>query len=648
MSATAADPLLPGRSQFGWHSGEQAVQKLVGVSTFSRQNPTSTVFPVAHGQRIAINQLLGVGALDERGRPWSSVWGGERGFARRTAEATLEIETLVDCKYDPVVRALLLSGLPAPEEAQWGRKFVSGMSMDFDSRDRVKIMGRMLTGGLLPMSSDYNKDVGEARITMLVQESTGNCPKYINKRDVYAHIPSSRLISDSLPLPQSAIDLIHKADLFFLSSTNGDSMDTNHRGGPAGFCRLASNTKEEGVVLVYPEYSGNRLYQTLGNLYLNPKIGVVIPDFDTSAALYLTGVAEILLGNAALEVMPHQKLVVRISVHEALFVADSLPFHGKLGEMSPYDPPIRALATEGALGSGTYASAATAELLRREMLTRSICRFTFALHTPSGAGNTGQEAAVVKPWLPGQHITFDFSSQLDQGYKHMDNNNPQSLNDDYIRTFTISNTLSAAQRSEETVEDGTLVQITARKHGPVTGYLWTYDLTGEAKPLTVPVMGFGGEASFWLPVTPKDVPVRPIFIAAGVGITPILAQAAGVLDAEAQYGTDTVSGLCLLWSLRADDLPLAIDTFSMIQGLASRTRLFTSHIKDSSEGSLEQVKRMGAEVVLGRLTEESVLAPSKNRVPGATKYYICTGTELSKALLSWLAGEVVISENFAY
>jgi hypothetical protein len=78
------------------------------------------------------------------------------------------------------------------------------------------------------------------------------------------------------------VDLIHKTDLFFMSSTNGDSMDTNHRGGPVGFMRVASNEADKedgggGVVLVYPEYSGNRLYQSLGNLYLIPTIGIGHP-----------------------------------------------------------------------------------------------------------------------------------------------------------------------------------------------------------------------------------------------------------------------------------------------------------------------------------------------------------------------------------
>ena len=52
---------------------------------------------------------------------------------------------------------------------------------------------------------------------------------------------------------------------------------------------------EEGVVLVYPEFSGNQLYQSLGNLQVDGRIGVVVPDFETGNVLFVTGRAEVLV-----------------------------------------------------------------------------------------------------------------------------------------------------------------------------------------------------------------------------------------------------------------------------------------------------------------------------------------------------------------
>jgi hypothetical protein len=659
LTALMAISPLPGRSAFGWHSGEQTVQEMLGVSTASRPNPTSLEFPPAHGARIASNHLLSLGALDDEGRPWSTIWGGERGFAQRIAKGVLGIRALVDRQYDPVAQALLYSTTrgEAVQPAATEPTLMSGVSIDFDSRDRVKVMGRLLSGEI----RDDEHKLGEVQLAMFVHESTGNCPKYINKKDVSAHVPSPCLVSDSLPLPQQAVDLIHKTDLIFISSTNGDSMDTNHRGGPAGFMRVASNeaAKEDGgggVVLVYPEYSGNRLYQSLGNLYLNPKIGIAIPDFETSNVLYLSGTAKLLLGEQATTVMPHCKLALQIRVQAARLVADGLSFRAQLGELSPYAPPVRALAIEPGVLNNTTSAATTAmaELLKREILTPSISRFTFTLH-PSAAASTvatnsqASGKVAVKLWHPGQHITIDFSNELDHGYMHMNNDNPQSLNDDYVRTFTVTNLPPAHPR-----DNVTHVEITVRKHGPVTRFLWAHNMR---TPLKLPVLGFGGDESFrllpcgaFMVNTEKahQLLEQAVFIAAGVGITPLLAQAPEVLAAEATAGSPQHKAqLCVLWSLRVEDVPLAVDTFDRVKGLASRTRLFVTGKTASSDPLLENLQGSGVDVVTRRMNEHDVLAPSRI-AEHHIKYYICTGAELSKTLLVWLAGQSVVSENFAY
>lgn len=46
-------------------------------------------------------------------------------------------------------------------------------------------------------------------------------------------------------------------------------------------------TREEGHVLTGVD-SGNRLYQTLGNVQVNPAMGITIPDLETSDALYVS------------------------------------------------------------------------------------------------------------------------------------------------------------------------------------------------------------------------------------------------------------------------------------------------------------------------------------------------------------------------
>lgn len=101
-----------------------------------------------------------------------------------------------------------------------------------------------------------------------------NCPKYLNQKRVTGFIPQPRLLSNALPLPMAAVDLLAKADMFYITTSNHQHrLGTNHRGGAPGFVRLLSND-DHSTEVVWAEYSGNRLYQTLGNLITTPAAGL--------------------------------------------------------------------------------------------------------------------------------------------------------------------------------------------------------------------------------------------------------------------------------------------------------------------------------------------------------------------------------------
>jgi len=335
----------------------------------------------------------------------------------------------------------------------------------------------------------------------LIDNSLGNCPKYLNKRHIKPAISKPELLSTSTHLSLHALQLISKADLFFISSANNNSdMDTNHRGGPTGFLRVAShddeNNSESATVLCWPEYSGNRLYQTLGNLAIYPKAGLCIPDFDTGDCLYLSGTTEILVGSAAEEFLPHSNLCVKFSVVSLRLVEHALPFRGVLGEKSIYHPRVRRLAKErfAAAASATTTGELQqqqqeqqATLLHQTKLTPTISRFRFRLHQP----NTSTSPTAASTYQPGQYITLDFSSHLNIGYSHMRDDDPRSLNDDFVRTFTVSGFYQQhqhqhqqqdqQQQQEQQKEEalgkcGDEFEITIRKvgGGVVTNFLWGY------------------------------------------------------------------------------------------------------------------------------------------------------------------------------
>jgi ferredoxin-NADP reductase len=357
--------------------------------------------------------------------------------------------------------------------------------------------------------------------------------------------------------------------------------------------------------------------------------------------LYLTGRTTILIGDKAAAYLPHTKLAVKIDVEEARYVKDGLAFRGSVIDYSPYNPPVRRLVTEQdqAVPEAGSSALATATLLKREEITPSISRFVFRL-SPSV-----DKKGVKKPletWQPGQHVTLDFGPELDHGWGHMRDDDPQSLNDDFVRTFTVSAPLDAdAVDDKGQLKDGVEpeLEITMRKHGPATGLLWKWHLR---VPLELPVLGFGGSSEFRLPVgvLGQSEVEESVFVAGGVGITPLMAQAKNVLAAEGS------GALKVLWSLRGEDLPLAVKVLGNTKGLGEATKVFVTGTMDGEANeAMASLAQLGCQVSGGRMDRADVLGVGEQ---GKRRFYCCTGPEMMKALLAWTEGEKVVFESFEY
>lgn len=443
----------------------------------------------------------------------------------------------------------------------------------------------------------------------------GNCPKYLNKKQITSALPEPRLVSNSPQLPQQGIDLLNRADCLFVSSCHHtSSMDTNIRGGSPGFARVISNDPS-GAVLIYPEYSGNRLYQTLGNLQATPLAGYVFPDFETGDALYATGTVEILVGKDAAALLPRSNLAVKVTITAARYVEKSLAFRGTAGQPSPYNPAVRYLSTEqeSPFAQGSDEPSATALLVKKEELAPSINRFRFRISDPS---------RKIGRWSPGQYAIFSFKDELDMGYSHMRDDDPTSINDDYVRAFTVSSYPGRGLPDDE-------FEVTVRKHGNATSLLFR---SSERHRLEIPLKGFGGSFRF----ENKTGGVVFPFIAGGIGITPLLAQLPGI----------DISRLHLLWSVSVKDIGLVQDTFQQFPQLPGSTVLFVTGAAVGNEP--EDRKLLPTIAASGARVERRKLGAGDLDVPGADEWYLCAGTSLKTAVLNWLAGKTVIYEDFSY
>ncbi|KAK6438494.1 hypothetical protein LTR95_005313, partial [Oleoguttula sp. CCFEE 5521] len=462
------------------HDGEVAMMKAMHAPVVD--NPSFPAVSPQLANHLQIAPLIAIGTLDKQGRPWTTLWGGQKGLAQSLGGNVIGIKTAVAGQFDPVVEELMGKEATGTIVREEGRgRMVSGVTMDLQTRKRVKLFGHMIAGALMVRedeATEAQEHVVETQLVLKIDQSLGNCPKYFNKKLITPAAAKPVLVSDSPQLNEGGLDLISKADLFFMSSAQNDKdMDTNHRGGPVGFVRILSN-EPNGAVLVWPEYSGNRLYQTLGNLRINPVAGICIPDFDTGSMLYLTGATDILIGADAAKVLPRSNLAIQLRVTAARFVSEALTFRGERGEASPYNPPVRYLVSEKQSTVPQDFELSQATLLKQTKLTPTISRFKFAL------SNSAQHKA-------GQYVTFGFSSRLDIGYSHMRDDDPLSINDDYVRTFTVSSPPGDPPRPTQRLKDDEF-EITVRKVGRVTDELFKHEGTenGDRMPFEVAVKGF--------------------------------------------------------------------------------------------------------------------------------------------------------------
>lgn len=596
-----------------WNAGEEKMHALLRVP--SQDNPTSTMLTPQASFMLQRGPLLALGTLDSQSRPWTTIWGGSPGFSEPLGGGYIGTRTLVDGKYDPVVQALV-GGAEEGEMLQPkdDGKMLSGLAFDLMTRKRVKFCGKMVAGTVRKVNVDFADGLerggalekqDQIQLVTKIDQSLGNCPKYLNQYEVHPAIVQSKLLSEGTSLSDEGRALIGKADMFFLSTSTEDDQDTNHRGGPSGFVRVISPTQ-----IIYPEYSGNRLYQSLGNLLLNPKIGITFPDYETGDVLYITGFVEILVGTDAAILLPGSNLAVKITINEARSVQGGLPFRGERKSPSPYNPRMRPLATEGNIKSALSTASAkpgTARLVKKVLITPSIACFTFSV-------------ADGIAYSPGQWIALDFKQDFDQGYHHMLDEDPTSLNDDYVRTFTISSEPKAGGGKESEFE------ITLRNVGRVTDYMFRQS---ERAGFEVPVLGVGGDFK----VKQQGEGVTP-FVAGGVGITPLLGQLP-TLDASP-------GRFRLLWTLKAADVDLAVDVLQKRPPLAKCTAIFVTGSVSDVDDKLKMLRDMGVRVEGRRLAQADVDAL------GAKTWYLCAGKMFRREVLGWLEGRHVAFEDFDY
>ena len=154
---------------------------------------------------------------------------------------------------------------------------------------------------------------GTAALDVYPREVYANCPKYIHPREV--HLPSgdpgcSPRVTRTTRLTPAQAAWVGGVDTLFLASRHpAAGADVSHRGGPPGFVRVLAPDR-----LVLPDYSGNMMFNTLGNIAAHPKAGLLLVDFERGDTLQLSGRASIDWDPAARSEMPGAERVLEFRI----------------------------------------------------------------------------------------------------------------------------------------------------------------------------------------------------------------------------------------------------------------------------------------------------------------------------------------------
>ena len=106
--------------------------------------------------------------------------------------------------------------------------------------------------------------------------------------------------------------LIEKLDMFFLATADAEGHpQCSYKGGAPGFVRVLDQR-----TLAFPNYDGNGMYLSVGNLAVNPHVGLLFIDFVSARPnrLRVSGDASIVSDGPLVESYPGAQFVVRVDV----------------------------------------------------------------------------------------------------------------------------------------------------------------------------------------------------------------------------------------------------------------------------------------------------------------------------------------------
>jgi predicted pyridoxine 5'-phosphate oxidase superfamily flavin-nucleotide-binding protein len=306
-----------------FHAGERALQSLAGSREQMEAAGPRVIrdfMPDQHRTFFAQLPFLVVGSLDAGSQPWASALAAPAGFVHSPDATHLRVDARPQAG-DPLAGQLAQGAM------------LGLLGIEPHTRRRNRVNGTV-------------EALDAAGFRVAVQQSFGNCPRYIQAREPVflaprgEGAPVQRL--DRLDL--AAHRLIGSADTFFIATAcpndaaagdeadaSSHGVDVSHRGGRPGFVRIDG----DGVLTV-PDFNGNRFFNTLGNLAAHPRAGLLFVDFDSGELLHVAVTAEIVWSGPEVDAFEGAERLMRFRVAHALRRPGALPLRWGDAELSPH------------------------------------------------------------------------------------------------------------------------------------------------------------------------------------------------------------------------------------------------------------------------------------------------------------------------
>jgi len=299
-----------------FHEGEIAMQTRVGMAEKIGEIGKIAIkdFMIQqHRDFFSIIPMIFIGAADKQHDVWASVLFGEPGFIHSPDDSQLLINQQLQA-LDPLAGQLSLGD------------DIGLMGIELETRRRNRVNMTLIENT-------------EQQLAFKVKQSFGSCPKYIQRRErikVEHSEPPASIEFDAFNAELKTF--FSRAESFFIASQylDGDKesnngVDVSHRGGMPGFIKF----NDAGDMLI-ADFAGNNLYNTLGNIIKDPKVGLLFIDYENSHLVTLTGEAQVIWAED--ENLPFKNVdrMIQFRLKRGYQIKHSVPFRWSLEEYSPF------------------------------------------------------------------------------------------------------------------------------------------------------------------------------------------------------------------------------------------------------------------------------------------------------------------------